>query len=66
MIGAEEEDIALLISKLCRRGITDYAAFVEYDVMMKEKYRLGQLTYPIYSENFNIEEIRNGGEDDEY
>lgn len=66
MIGAEEEDIALLISKLCRRGIKDYAAFVEYDAMMKESYRLGELKYPIFSESFGIEDIRNGGEYDEY
>ena len=66
MIGATEEDISLLISKLCRRGIKDYSSFVEYDVMMKEKYRQGKLIYPIFSESFGIEEIRNGGEYDEY
>lgn len=66
MIGATEEDIALLISKLCRRGIKDYSFFIEYDVMMKNKYRLGELKYPIFSESFGIEEIRNGGEYDEY
>lgn len=66
MIGATEEDIALLISKLCRRGIRDYSLFIEYDVMMKNKYRLGELKYPIFSESFGIEEIRNGGEYDEY
>ena len=66
MIGATEEDISLLISKLCRRGIRDYSVFVEYDVMMKNKYRLGELQYPIFSESFGIEEIRNGGEYDEY
>lgn len=66
MIGATEEDIALLISKLCRRGIKDYSYFIEYDVMMKNKYRLGELKYPIFSESFGIEEIRNGGEYDEY
>lgn len=66
MIGATEEDMALLISKLCRRGIKDYSQFVEYDMMMKGKYRLGELKYPIFSESFGIEEIRNGGEYDEY
>jgi len=66
MIGFEEEDIALLISKLCRKGIKDYSVFVEYDAMMKEKYRIGELQYPIYSDSFGIEEIRNGGEIDEY
>ncbi len=62
MIGATEEDMALLISKICRRGIKDYSLFVEYDAMLKEMYRLGELHYPIFSEGFGIEEIRNGGE----
>lgn len=66
MIGATEEDISILISKLCRKGIKDYSVFVEYDAMVKEKYRLGELKYPIYSESFGLEEIRNGGEYDEY
>ena len=66
MIGATEEDISILISKLCRKGIKDYSIFVEYDTMVKEKYRLGELKYPIYSESFGLEEIRNGGEYDEY
>jgi len=66
MIGATEEDISLLISKICRRGIKDYSLFIEYDEMMKNKYRLGQLKYPIFSESFGIEDIRNGGEDYEY
>ena len=66
MIGATDEDISLLISKLCRRGIKDYSTFIEYESVMKEKYRLGSLKYPLYSEDFGIEEIRNGGEYDEY
>ena len=66
MIGANEEDIALLISKLCRRGIKDYSLFLEYDELMKNSYRLGLLQYPIYSESFRIEEIRIGGEYDEF
>lgn len=66
MIGATDEDISLLISKLCRRGIKDYSTFIEYESVMKEKYRMGNLKYPIYSEDFGIEEIRNGGEYDEY
>ena len=57
---------SLLISKLCRRGIKDYSTFIEYESVMKEKYRLGSLKYPLYSEDFGIEEIRNGGEYDEY
>ncbi len=66
MTGAEEEDLALLVAKLCRRGIKDYSSFVEYDTAMKEAYRTGNLKYPIFSESFGIEEIRNGGECDEY
>ena len=66
MIGATDEDISLLISKVCRRGIKDYSTFIEYESIMKEKYRLGNLKYPLYSEDFGIEEIRNGGEYDEY
>lgn len=66
MIGATDEDISLLISKVCRRGIKDYSTFIEYESVMKEKYRMGNLKYPIYSEDFGIEEIRNGGEYDEY
>ena len=66
MIGADEEEISLLISKLCRKGIKDYSIFTEYDQNMKEKYRVGELKYPIYSESFGLEEIRNGGEYDEF
>lgn len=66
MIGADEEYMSLLISKLCRRGIKDYSAFVEYDAIIKEKYRLGELKYPIFSDSFGLDEIRNGGEYDEY
>ena len=66
MIGVEQEEMALLLSKLCRRGIKDYAAFREYDQNMKEAYRVGELKYPHYSENFGIEDLRNGGEYDEF
>ena len=66
MIGATEEEMALLISKLCRRGIRDYSVFVEYNALMRDKYLMGELKYPVYSEYFEIEEIRNGGEYDEF
>ena len=66
MIGATEEEMALLISKLCRRGIRDYSIFVEYNAEMREKYLMGELKYPVYSEYFEVEEIRNGGEYDEF
>lgn len=66
MIGVEQEEMALLLSKLCRRGIKDYAAFREYDQNMKEAYRVGELKYPRYSENFGIEDLRDGGEYDEF
>lgn len=66
MTGATEEEMALLISKLCRRGIRDYSMFVEYNAVMREKYLMGELKYPIYSEYFEVEEIRNGGEYDEF
>ena len=66
MIGATEEEMALLISKLCRRGIKDYSIFTEYDAVMKEKFVLGTLKYPIYSEYFELDEIRNGGGFDEF
>ena len=65
IITSEDEDIALLISKLCRKGIKDYNSFKEYDSLIKEEYRTGNLKYPLYSEDFDIEEVRKGGEYDE-
>ena len=65
IITSEDEDIALLISKLCRKGIKDYNSFKEYDSLIKEEYRTGNLKYPLYSDDFDIEEVRKGGEYDE-
>ena len=65
IITSEDEDLALLISKLCRKGIKDYNSFKEYDSLMKEEYRTGNLKYPLYSDDFDIEEVRKGGEYDE-
>ena len=65
IITSEDEDLALLVSKLCRKGIKDYDIFKEYDSLIKEEYRTGNLKYPLYSENFDIEEVRKGGEYDE-
>ena len=60
--GTTEEDMSLLISKLCRRGIKDYDTFKEYDDQMKEAYRTGNLKYPLYSKYFEIEDSREGGD----
>ncbi len=60
LIGVSEEDLALLISKICRRGIKEYANFREYETNLREKYRVGELKYPIYSEYFELEDIRMG------
>ena len=65
MESTNDEDMALLISKLCRKGIKDYNSFKEYDSLMKEEYRTGNLKYPLYSEDFDIDEVRKGGEYDE-
>lgn len=53
-----EEDLSLLISKICGRGITDYNEFKEYEYNIQELYRKGELKYPIHSEKFEVGSIK--------
>jgi len=58
-----EEDIALLLAKLCRKGIVDYNDFKDYEYQIQELYRKGELKYPIFSELFVVGEVRGGIQD---
>lgn len=53
-----EEDLALLISKLCSKGIVDYNDFKDYEYNIQELYRQGNLKYPIYSDKFELTTVR--------
>lgn len=53
-----EEDLALLISKLCSKGIIDYNDYKDYEYKIQELYRQGNLKYPIFSEKFELTSAR--------
>ncbi len=58
LIDESEEELSLLISKICRRGIDDYNDFKEYEYEVQELYRKGELKYPIFSDKFELDSIK--------
>lgn len=58
LIDESEEELSLLISKLCHRGISDYNDFKEYEYLVQELYRKGELKYPIFSDKFEVGSVK--------